>query len=85
MRGPAGERALCGACRQHGVCRAVGLPRVLAPVSLVLGYLFEASRGGPGWPWPGDHRHQPLWFVDLMQHARKVHAVALRELQQTTG
>ena len=81
MRGPAGERALCRQCEQHGRCRAPYAPRAARGVSLVLGCLFN----GEGGPWRGDHRRQPLWFLDLMQHARRVYSVALRELQQTMG
>ncbi|MCD4829625.1 MAG: hypothetical protein K8R90_09395 [Candidatus Cloacimonetes bacterium] len=85
MRNAAGRHALCRHCEQYPGCNARHLPRMLSPVSLVLGYLFEAGRGGVCWPWPGDHRRQPLWFIDLMQHARQVHTVALRQLTQTTG
>ncbi|GEM_PF-3162920 len=82
MAGEAGRRALCSVCRQYPRCNGRSLPRVPAAVALVLGYLNESAQGGAVWPWPGDHRAQPLWFLDLMQHARQVRATALRELQR---
>ena len=73
-----GEYALCRMCESYAVCNHNG-PRILPPVRLVLRYLNEARNGLPGYPWPGDWRCQPEWFMDLLIAARQAEAQAWAE------
>lgn len=80
------NRVFCVHCESAGDCveayRRKRCPRILAPVRLTLGYLAEQERGMPHYPWSGDHRCQPAWFIDLLNAARIAVQEARKDLQQ---
>ncbi len=73
IEGYAGERTFCSHCRAQETCmKKPVFPKILPGVRLVLGYLTENARGGMRYPWKGDHRMQPQWFMELYALAERL-------------
>ncbi|MCD4650624.1 MAG: hypothetical protein K8S56_02390 [Candidatus Cloacimonetes bacterium] len=45
-------------------------------------YFREKLHGYIGFPWPGDFRCQPAWFLDLMNHAEVIYNQTLHEIME---
>ncbi len=49
---------------------------------MVLDYLIENARGVVHYPWDGDHRRQPQWFMELYALAERLQRETMTEKLQ---
>jgi len=82
IKNQGGRQAFCRYCKSRETCNDDSFPRIIPPVKLILEYFREKLQGYIGFPWPGNFRCQPVWFLDMMKHAEVVYNRTQEEIME---